>query len=181
MVEPRARESVIDAYQIRQFVILLATILCTTVMIPGCAPPKSVTLREVDGVEIKTTDPLGAFEEEYKAINEKVEEGSLPAEALRRAAKIRIGLKKYLIKTEAQLKILRLDLLHGDDYAAREAALQEMLALAAERERTKIAYVQRLQALNTAHLSGEKTKSNGKFKDIEIEIGPEDITDGERP
>jgi hypothetical protein len=132
----------------------------------------------VDGVEIKTTDPLGAFAEEYKAIKEKVEEGSLPAEALSRAAEIRIGLKKYLIKTEAQLEILQLDLLHGDDYEARQTALQEILALVAERERTKMAYLQRLQALNTAHLPGEKTKSNGKFKDIEIEIGPENVDSG---
>ena len=56
-----------------------------------------------------------------------------------------------------------------------------MLALAAERERTKMAYLQRLQALNTSHLSGEKTERNGTYKDIEIEIGPEDITEGERP
>jgi len=166
------------AYQIRQVVILLATMLCTTVVMPGCAPQKSVTLSEVDEVEIKTADPLGAFAEEYKAINEKVEEGSLPAEALRRAAEIRIGLKKYLIKTESQLEILRLDLLHGDDYEARQAALQEVLALAAERERTKMAYLQRLQALNTAPLPGEKRKRNGKFKDIEIEIGPENVDSG---
>jgi len=167
-----------DACQLRQFVVLLATILCTTVMIPGCAPQKSLTLSEVDEVEIKTTDPLGLFAEEYKAINEKVQEGSLPAEALSRAAEIRIGLKKYLIKTEAKLEILRLDLLHGDDYEAKQTALQEMLALAAERERTKMAYLQRLQALNTAHLPGEKTKRNGKFKDIEIEIGPENVDSG---
>jgi hypothetical protein len=167
-----------DSYQIRQFVILLATILCTTVMIPGCASHKSVTLSEVDGVEIKTTDPLGAFAEEYKAIKEKVEEGSLPAEALSRAAEIRIGLKKYLIKTEAQLEILQLDLLHGDDYEARQTALQEILALVAERERTKMAYLQRLQALNIVKPAGEKTKRNGKFRDIEIEIGPENVDSG---
>ena len=178
MFGPKARESAMDAYQIRQFVILLATILCTTVMIPGCAPQKSLTLSEVDEVEIKTTDPLGAFAEEYKAINEKVEEGSLPAEALSRAAEIRIGLKKYLIKTESQLEILGLDLLHGDNYEARQTALQEMLALVAERERTKMAYLQRLQALNTAHLPREKTKRSGKFKDIEIEIGPENVDSG---
>ncbi len=170
-----------DGYRIRQIVVLAATILCATLMIPGCASQKSVTPSEVDEVEIKTTDPLGLFAEEYKAIKEKVEEGSLPAEALRRAAEIRIGLKKYLIKTEAQLEILGVDLLHGDDYETRQTALQEMLALAAERERTKMAYLQRLQALNTAHLPREKTKSNGKGKDIEIEIGPENITDGERP
>ena len=170
-----------DACQMRKVLILLTTILCTAVMIPGCAPRRSVTLSEVDEMEIKTTDPLIAFEEEYKAMNERLEEGSLPAEALSRAAEIRIGLKKYLIKTDAKLEILRLDLLHGDDYEARQTTLQEMLTLAAERERTKMAYLQRLQALNTAHLPGEKTTKNGKFKDIEIEIGPENITEGERP
>ena len=157
---------------------MLSILLCSAIILSGCAPHNSVTLSKLDEVEIETTDPLKAFEEEYAAIQEKVEEGSLPAEALSRAAEIRIGLQKYLLKTESQLKILRLDLLHGDDYAARKAALQEMLALAAERERTKVAYLQRLQALNTAHLSGEKTKRNGKFKDIEIEIGPENVDSG---
>jgi hypothetical protein len=89
-----------------------------------------------------------------------------------------MGLKKYLIQTESQLDILRLDLLHGDNYEDQEAALQEMLALAAERERTKMAYLQRLQALNTSHLSGEKTQRTGKFKEIEIEIGPENVDSG---
>jgi hypothetical protein len=137
-----------------------------------------VTLSKTDEVKIETTDPLIAFAEEYAALNQKVEKGSLPAEALSRAAEIRSGLQKYLLKTESQLEILRLDLLHGDDYAARQAALQEMLALAAERERTKMAYLQRLQALNTAHLPDEKTKRNGKSKDIEIEIGPENVDSG---
>ena len=170
-----------DGCRIRQIVVLAATILYTAAMTHGCAANKSVTLSEVDEVEIETTDPLKAFAEEYAAVHRKVEEGFLPADALSRAAEIRIGLQKYLLKTESQLKILRLDLLHSDDYAARKAALQEMLTLAAERERTKMAYLQRLQALNTARSSGEKTKRNGKFKDIEIEIGPEDITEGERP
>ena len=166
------------AYRIRLFVILAATIIYTGAMTLGCAANKSATPSEVVEVEIKTTDPLGLFAEEYKAINEKVEEGFLPAEALSRAAEIRIGLKKYLIKTEAQLEILRLDLLHSDDYGARQTALQEMLALAAERERTKMAYLQHLQALNTANPAGEKTKSNGKVRDIEIEIGPENVDSG---
>jgi hypothetical protein len=172
---------VIHAADPRQSVIMLSILLCSTIILSGCAPHNSVTLSKLDKVEIETTDPLKDFEEEYAAIHQKVEDGSLPAEVLSRAAEIRIGLQKYLIKTESQLEILRLDLLHGDDYTARQAALQEMLALAADRERTKMAYLQRLQALNTAHLPGEKTKGTGKVKDIEIEIGPEDIADGERP
>ncbi len=167
-----------DVNQLRQFAVLLATILFTTVIIHGCAPQNSAHLSELDGVEIKTTDPLGAFEEEYEAINKKVAEGFLPAEALSRATEIRIGLKKYLIQTKAQLKILRLDLLHGDDYEARQTALQEMLVLAAERERTKMAYLQRLQALNTGHLPGDKEKTDGKSRNIEIEIGPENVDSG---
>lgn len=177
----KARKRVVAANQLREFVVLLFIILCPMVMIPGCAPQNTVTLGDGDKVAIKTTDPLEAFQEEYEAIRQKVEEGSLPAEALRRAAEIRIGLRKYLIKTEAKLEILRLDLLHDDDYEARQTALQEVLALAVERERTKMAYVQRLKALYTTHLPGGKTKKNGKFEDIEIDIRPEDITDGERP
>jgi hypothetical protein len=53
-----------------------------------------------------------------------------------------------------------------------------MLALAAERERTKMAYLQRLQALNTDQLPGEKTKRNGEARDIVIEIGPENVDSG---
>lgn len=170
-----------DAYQLRQLVVLLALILCTMVMIPGCAPQNSVNLSNLDGMEIKTTDPLEAFQEEYEAIGQKVEKGSLRAEALSEAAKIRVGLQKYLIKAGAKLEILRLDLLHDDDYEARQAALEEILVLVAERERTTMAYLQRLQGINTAHLPGENEETSGQFRDIEIEIGPEDMSEGERP
>ena len=164
----------------RHSVILLSILFCSTIILSGCAPHNSVTLSKTDEVKIETTDPLIAFAEEYATLHQKVEEGFLPAEVLSRAAEIRSGLQQYLLKTESQLEILRLDLLHGDDYAARQAALQEMLALAAERERTKMAYLQRLQALNTVHSPGLERKRGGKFKDIEIEIGPENV-DGERP
>ena len=93
------------------------------------------------------------------------------------ADEIRIGLKEYLIKTEAHLEILQLDVLHGAD-DQREVALEKVVALAAERERTKMAYLQRLQALNAGNQPGEETKRNGKLKDIEIEIGPEDVDSG---
>jgi hypothetical protein len=101
----------------------------------------------------------------------------LPADVGAKADELKIALEKYLIKTQAHLKILRLDVLYGTD-DRREVALEQVIALAAERERTKMAYLQRLQALNTASLPGEKTKRNGKFKDIEIEIGPENVDSG---
>jgi hypothetical protein len=107
----------------------------------------------------------------------RVKEGTLPADVGAKANELKIALEKYLIKTQAQLEVLQLDVLYGAD-DQRQAALQKVVALAAERERTKIAYLQRLQALNTAHLPGEKTKGNGEVKDIEIEIGPENVDSG---
>jgi len=169
--------------RMRQFVILAATIIFTAAMALGCTPNKSATPSEVDEVEIKITDPLKAFEEEYKAIGEKVEEGSLSAEVMSSASEIRMGLQKYLIKTEAQLEILRLDVLHGAE-AQRQRALNQIVELVGEREQTKISYLQQLQALKTGGKTSEdKTgiKGTAKDLDIKIKIAPEDIGDGERP
>jgi len=180
---PKARESLMDAYRMRQFVILAATIIYTGAMTLGCAANKSATPSEVDEVEIKKTDPLKAFEEEYRAIGEKVEEGSLSAEVMSRASEIRLGLQKYLIKTEAELEILRLDVLHGAE-VQRQRALNQIVELVAEREQTKISYLQQLQALKTGGKTSEdKTGKKGTANDldIKIKIAPEDIGDGKRP
>jgi len=152
-------------------------------MLLACAANKSATPSEVDEVEIKTTDPLKAFEEEYKAIAEKVEEGSLSAEVMSRASEIRMGLQKYLIKTEAELEILRLDVLHGAD-AQRQRALNQIVELVAEREQTKISYLQQLQALKIGGRTSEDKpgiKGTANDLDIKIKIAPEDIGDGKRP
>jgi hypothetical protein len=162
----------------RQFVILAAIILCTAAMTLGCAANKSAAPIEVDRVEIKTTDPLKAFEEEYKAVGEKVEEGSLSADVMSRATAIRMGLQKYLIKTEAELEILRLDVLHGAE-SQRQRALNQIVELVAEREQTKMSHLQELQALKTGGKTSED--KTGKDLDIQIKIAPEDIGDGKRP
>jgi len=172
-----------DAYRMRQFVILAATIIYTGAMTPGCAANKSATPSEVDEVEIKAIDPLTTFEEEYRAIGEKVEEGSLSAEVMSSASEIRLGLQKYLIKTEAELEILRLDVLHGAE-VQRQRALNQIVELVAEREQTKISYLQQLQALKSGGKTSEdKTgiKGTAKDMDIKIKIAPEDIGDGKRP
>ncbi len=100
-----------------------------------------------------------------------------------RASAIRVGLQKYLIRTEAELEILRIDVLHGDDYEKRQSALQQMFVLVVERERTKMAYLQRLQALTAGKTAGEKKNQQSKVNDLNIEITvtPEDLTGGERP
>ena len=167
----------------RYFAVFLVTLLCTTSMLLACAANRSVTASEVDGVQIKTTDPLEAFEKEYEAIKKKAEEGSLPSMAMSRATAIRIGLQKYLINTEAELEILRLDVMNGAD-GQRETALNRIVKLVAEREQTKIAYLQELQTLQSgSRTSKEKTgeKEAGEDLNIEIKIAPEHIGDGERP
>jgi hypothetical protein len=128
----------------------------------------------------ESRDLVAAFRQMHGEMLARVQEGTLPADVGATADELKIALEKYLIKTQAQLRILQLDVLYGAS-EQREPALKKVVALAAERERTKMAYLQRLQALSTAHLPGEKTTKNGKFKDMEIEIGPEDITEGERP
>jgi len=63
--------TVINGTQLRHFAVLVLTLLCTGAMALGCAANKSPTPSELGEVEIKTIDPLKAFEEEYKAIGEK--------------------------------------------------------------------------------------------------------------
>ena len=169
--------------RLRGFTVLLVTVLCTATMLLACAVNKSATPSEVDEVEIKTSDPLEAFAKEYEAMRKQVEEGSLPSEAMGRARAIRRGLEKYLIKTEAELKILRLDVMHGAD-GQRETALNQIVKLVAEREQTKIAYLRELQALQGGSRTSEErtgNKETGKDVNIEIKIAPEHIGDGDRP
>ena len=160
--------------------ILVMVVFLTMILAPGCATDQVSAPAEIASMEPESRDLVAAFRQIYEEMQTRVQEGTLPAAVGAKANELKIALEKYLIKSQAQLTILQLDVLDGAD-EHREAALKEIVTLAAERERTKMAYLQRLQALNTAHLSDDKTKRNGKFKDIEIEIGPEDISEGERP
>ena len=186
MIKPIGKKgitTVINGTRLGHVTVLFVTLLCSASMLLACAANKSATSRKGDEVKIKASDPLEAFEEEYEAIGEKVEEGSLPSEAMSRATEIRTGLQKYLIKTEAQLEILRLDVLHGTD-EQRERALNQIVELDAEREQTKISHLQQLQTLKSgANTPEDKTGKEGTVKDldIKIKIAPEDIGDGRRP
>ncbi len=163
-----------------RFAILVIAVFLTMILTPACATDQVSAPAEITSMEPEPKDLVAAFEQLHGEMLARVKEGTLPAAVGAKANELKMALEKYLIKTQAQLKILQLDVLYGAE-DQREAALQKVVALAAERERTKMAYLQRLQALNTAHLPGEKTRKNGEVKDIEIEIGPEDIADGERP
>ena len=163
-----------------RFAIPVMAVFLAMISTPGCATDEVSVSGEITNMEPESRDLVAAFRQIHREVLARVQEGTLPAAVGAEANELKIALEKYLIRTQAQLQVLQLDVLYGAD-EQREAALKKVVALAAERERTKMAYLQRLQALNTAHLPGEKTKRNGKFKDIEIEIGPEDITEGERP
>ncbi len=160
-----------------RFAILVMAVFLTMILTPACATDQVSVPSEITSMEPEPNDLVAAFEQLYGQMLAQVKEGTLPAAVGAKAKELKMALEKYLIKTQAQLEILQLDVLYGAD-DQRQAALQKVVALAAERERTKIAYLQRLQALNTAHLPGEKTKGNGEVKDIEIEIGPENVDSG---
>jgi hypothetical protein len=160
-----------------RFAILVMAVVLTLIPTSGCATDQVVAPAVMTSTELETKDLVEAFQQTHEEILARAKDGSLPADVGAKAAALKIALEKYLIKTQAHLKILRLDVLYGTD-DQREVALEQVVALAAERERTKMAYLQRLQALNIAHLPGENKEKNGKFKDIEIEIGPENVDSG---
>jgi hypothetical protein len=152
-------------------------------------------------------DLLEAFENAYAEIQKQVKKGKLSGEVGSKANELNIELKKYLIKTEAQLEILQLDVLHGSG-GDQEASLNKMVAISAERERIKMGYLQRLLALRggksgkegdmpllpvvpgkskgnpdddsagKAKTSEKKKDKSARDKDIEIEIGFDDVDSG---
>jgi hypothetical protein len=160
-----------------QFPILVMVVFLTMAMTPGCATDQVSAPAEITSMEPEANDLAAAFEQTHEEILARVKEGTLPADVGAKATELKIALEKYWIKIRAQLQALELDVLYGAE-EEREAVLKKVVELVAERERTKMDYLQRLQALNAAYLPGEKPKKNGKFKDIEIEIGPENIDSG---
>jgi hypothetical protein len=86
------------------------------------------------------------FEQEHAAIVDRVRQGDLIEEVGAKADEYKIVLKKYLIDTNAQLKILELDVLHASG-ETRETALIKMMEPTAERERTQMDYILPLHAL----------------------------------
>ena len=160
-----------------RFATLVMAVFFTMILTPGCATDQVSARAEITIMEPEPRDLVAAFRQMHGEMLARVQEGTLPADVGAKANELKIALEKYLIKSQAQLQVLQLDVLYGAE-DQRPAALKKVVELAAERERTKMAYLQRLQALNTAHLPDEKIKRGGNFKDIEIEIGPENVDSG---
>ncbi len=144
---------------------------------------------------------LQTFDRTRADVMEQVRNGTLPEDAAERADELAIELQKYLIRTEADSEMLKLDVLHAPA-AEREASLEKLMDLSAEREREKVKYLRRLQNLlakadsaaapaasfsgtqmsaPAAHEEDRETGQRTRDSNIEIEIAPEDISTGERP
>lgn len=180
------------------FVIVVLLLL----VINGCAGDQKDIHQQA---RLKTSDDdiiLRTFEQTQAAISAQVRQGAMPEDIAAKANELKIELKTYLIRSEADLQILQVDILHASA-TERKIALKKLMNLSAERERVKVQYLQRLQSLlpkndesaATAPLLvapqsvdskpqavGEVpsgTKWRTKDLDIEIEIAPEDISTGE--
>ncbi len=146
---------------------------------------------------------LDAFEQTYATISEQVKKKNLPLSIGEKADQLKFELDKYLITSEARLKVLKLEVRHeqGDKQIK---AIEDIAALSAERERTKMSYLERLKDLakgagieqtkpispavaastkkNTEKTTKDAAGKTWKTKnlDVEIEVAPEDISKGDR-
>lgn len=177
--------------------------LLTFVPFYCAAMDQKAPLTEQDTKINEQDQVLNTFEQTHAKIIAQVKQNVLPLEAGVKADELQISLKKYLIQSEARLQILKLDALHEKDDKQKKA-LDEMMNLSAERERTKMNYLVRLKVLmegidivdtpapppEMVHKSEtriekiDKNEKDLKWKektlDIEIEITPEDISRGDR-
>jgi hypothetical protein len=192
----------INSVRFKPVYIIGMAFLLTLVPLYCAAMDQKSPLTEQDTKINEQDQVLNAFEQTHAKINAQVKQNVLPLKAGVKANELQISLKKYLIQSEARLQILKLDALHqkGDK---QKNAIDEMMALSAERERTKMNYLERLKALmeesntgdnpvppsETAHQSetgtkkADENKSDIKWKtktlDVEIEIDLEDISKGD--
>ena len=191
----------INSVRFKSASIISMAFLLTFVPIYSAAMDQKTPLTK-QGTKINKQDKvLNAFEQIHARIIEHVKQNVLPIEAGVKADELQISLKKYLIQSEARLQILKLDVLHekGDK---QKKALDEMMNLSAEREQTKMNYLERLKVLiegidivdtpappgGMVHKKETRTEKTFKNKkdlkwkekilDVEIEITPEDISHG---
>jgi hypothetical protein len=58
-------------------------------------------------------DLVAAFQQMHGEMLARVHEGTLPADVGAKANELKMALEKYLIKSQAQLQVLQLDVLYG--------------------------------------------------------------------
>lgn len=126
---------------------------------------------------------LKEFKDVYYRISKLVENGNLERESMDGADLLAIELKKYLITIQARVETLKLDTLVAEK---RDNALEALMSVSADQERTKISFLAKLKKIEGGTLDESTLAGSGKTgerwrvttTDFEIEITPEDITQG---
>jgi len=136
-----------------------------------------------------------AFLSLYRTVLSQVEKNELPEQRSAQADILKHQLEKALIRTDAKIKILRIDI--ADTAKDQRANLiDQIIQITHQRERLKMIYLLRMHLL--AEVSSEdtvirfladsphpkmqppSTQPTQSGLDIKIQIKPEDITTGER-
>lgn len=131
------------------FIVLSITMACSfSPLYPASAQDSSQENVEDEAQETpESSYLLNIFETQYMEIIDRVHQGQLPATVSEEASQIRMELKKFVINRNAELEILKLEVLEGSKQDSK-AALEQMNNLVADTERTKMNYIQRLSALS---------------------------------
>jgi len=101
-----------------------------------------------EGADLSSESPLvQKFEDKYRSVLDAVQEGALSAEAGEQADELKLSLQKYLIQSKARIDIYKLEARQTSG-PRQDEALQNLIQASAERERTLLAYIQRLNYLS---------------------------------
>ena len=165
----------------------------------------SLTFGNISLAEPLSTDPdLNAFENRYKEIQNSVSSGKLSKEVGERSKELRFTLNKAIIELNARKEVLKLEVTEFEG-KRQLTALDDLMSLGAERQRTIARAQHQLEALAGSAGSlapvapviaqppqeksppGAEKKSSqfdaDQIKEIRgiigIELVPEDITTGE--
>ena len=120
-----------------------------------------LTIREMD-----VDDPIQKeFIDTYKSIRSGFNDKKIALEDCERAASLAIDLQKYLIKTEADEKILKMDTL-TDNTQKRSRAVEELIELAAGRAKLAcfVGYGDGRRRLDTAQGIGNERHGLRPFR-----------------
>ena len=169
----------------------------------ACSNRADQHINTVPSFRSQSDDILAAIEKRHQAVMRHVKRGELPEVSAIKADQLSIDLKKYIIDRQSKIAILKLDLRDGAD-DNNIATQNKIRSTYAEMENKKIEYLQRMQLLlaESEHVisdarevgelhpgkanemdtdaASEKTQWQVRDLDIEIEIAPEDISDGMR-
>ena len=121
---------------------------------------------------------LKEFKETYTRIKSNISKGKLEQESGDNADLLAIELKKHLINAQAQKEILKIDIL-SEVKQKQIDAVDKLIELSAAGERFKLSQLSQLKLLEgTSKTSETISQTTTKNLDFEIEIKPEDITQG---